>query len=350
MKSVAAWTQGQCPTIIVLCPVRNEAWILRRFLSVASVIADHIIVADQMSTDRSREICQEFSKVVLIDNPHEYSDIKRERLLIEEARRIPGPRLLLALDADEILSANVLESIEWETMLSCPVGTLIAAPRIELWQTPLYYRPFSAVTPHGWVTFGFMDDGSEYNNEIFCSYPRIPQPIGRPVFRFNDVVILHYQFTDFQRALSKSRWYLCFARVTEPDRDPTEMHRFFTQYITEPKSYPPKPCPSKWFEGWIVRGMDMTSIQHEQYYWWDWEVLRMFEKYGERIFRHEDVWYIDWETIRQAGLEMGIPDLPQRPIKDPRTKLERYLTVLCRRTQNTKWQRLADRVLRLMRR
>ena len=337
----------QRPKIIVLCPVRNEEWILRRFLSVTSVFADHIIVADQRSTDGSREICKEFPKVILVDNPHEFSNVKRQRLLIEEARKIPGPRLLLALDADEILSANVLVSTEWQTMLSSLIGTVIAAPRIDLWKTPLYYRPLSTVTPSNWMPFGFMDDGSEHSGPLIHS-PRIPQPIDRVVFRFNEVVILHYQCTDFQRALSKNRWYLCFERINDPDRNPTELHRMFRQYISEPPPYPPQPCPSKWFDGWIARGIDMTSIRHEPYYWWDWEVLRMFEKYGERMFRHEDVWYVDWEAIRQAGLEMGIPDLPQRPIKDPRTKLERYLTVLCRRTQNTKWQRLADRVLHLM--
>jgi len=33
--------------IVVVTPVRNEAWILERFLSVTSRFADHIIIADQ---------------------------------------------------------------------------------------------------------------------------------------------------------------------------------------------------------------------------------------------------------------------------------------------------------------
>ena len=38
------------PTLVVLTPVRNEAWILRAFLEATSLWADHIIIADQMST------------------------------------------------------------------------------------------------------------------------------------------------------------------------------------------------------------------------------------------------------------------------------------------------------------
>ena len=56
------------PTIIVITPVRNEAWVLRAFLEATSLWADYIIIADQMSTDGSREIAKKYPKVVLIDN------------------------------------------------------------------------------------------------------------------------------------------------------------------------------------------------------------------------------------------------------------------------------------------
>ena len=56
------------PQLIVLTPVRNEAWVLRAFLTATSLWADKIIIADQMSTDGSREICKEFPKVILLDN------------------------------------------------------------------------------------------------------------------------------------------------------------------------------------------------------------------------------------------------------------------------------------------
>jgi glycosyltransferase involved in cell wall biosynthesis len=46
------------PTIICLTPVKNEAWLLDRFLQATSLWADFIIIADQMSTDGSQEIAK----------------------------------------------------------------------------------------------------------------------------------------------------------------------------------------------------------------------------------------------------------------------------------------------------
>lgn len=346
---------SQTPKVVVLCPIYNDAWTLHRFLSVASTFADHIVVADQASTDGSQAICREFPKVILLDCPSDSLKTRR-LLLVNEARKIEGPRLLLAIDADEILSSNLMTSIEWQTVLSSPPGTIIAITRFELWKTPLYYKPLTLVDRDRWLIFGFMDDGSEYDpgeggtgahGRVFPRY-RLIETAGKRVLQLNEIVMLHYQFTDFQRAQSKCRWYLCLERSNDPERNPTQLHRFYTQYINENLRYPLQPVPREWLLGWQERSIDVTTVHRERYYWYDWEVLRMFEQHGTRIFRHEDIWCVDWEAIRQIGLEMGIPDLPQRPIKDPRTKLERYLTVLCRRTQNTKWQRPADIFLRLM--
>ncbi|MBQ5533121.1 MAG: glycosyltransferase family 2 protein, partial [Bacteroidales bacterium] len=56
------------PLIIVMTPVRNEAWVLRAFLETTSLWADYIVVADQLSDDGSRELLSRYPKVVLIDN------------------------------------------------------------------------------------------------------------------------------------------------------------------------------------------------------------------------------------------------------------------------------------------
>src|SRR5262245_56122736 len=115
------------PTIVCITPIKNEAWILERFLTCASVWADHIILADQNATDGSREIAHRFPKVRLLDNSAKsYNELERQQMLLAEARRIPGPRLLLALDADEFLTANFHTSPEWETIRNAPAGTVIS--------------------------------------------------------------------------------------------------------------------------------------------------------------------------------------------------------------------------------
>ena len=51
------------PAVICVTPARNEAWILERFLRAAELWADHVIVADQQSTDRTVAIARKFDKV-----------------------------------------------------------------------------------------------------------------------------------------------------------------------------------------------------------------------------------------------------------------------------------------------
>jgi hypothetical protein len=83
--------------IIGVTQVKNEEWILDRFLSVTSGFADHIIVTDQQSTDGSRSICTPFTKVHLISNDSPiYDEAHRQKLLLTEARRMsPGKELNL---------------------------------------------------------------------------------------------------------------------------------------------------------------------------------------------------------------------------------------------------------------
>src|SRR4051812_20136261 len=110
---------NQIPKIVVITPVKNEAWILNRFLQVTSQFADRIIIADQNSTDESVSICQRYLKVTLVRNEFdEYDEASRQRLLIQMARElVPEPKILLALDADEILAANATTTSGWQDML-----------------------------------------------------------------------------------------------------------------------------------------------------------------------------------------------------------------------------------------
>ena len=77
------------PLLIVLTPVRNEAWVLHAFLKATSLWADHIIIADQMSTDGSREIYPQYEKVIVIDNPRtEMHQARTRQLLFEAAKKM----------------------------------------------------------------------------------------------------------------------------------------------------------------------------------------------------------------------------------------------------------------------
>ena len=106
------------PTIIVITPVRNEAWVLDAYLTCTSSWADYIILADQHSDDGTREIAGKYEKVILIDNPTDewYEYICRTRLL-EEAAKIPGDKIIFGLDADEFLSEGFEKTESWQRII-----------------------------------------------------------------------------------------------------------------------------------------------------------------------------------------------------------------------------------------
>src|SRR5215510_5602039 len=197
--------------IICLTPIKNEGWILDRFLQCASLWADHIIVADQMSDDNSREIARSYPKVELIDNPSPtYNEVDRQKLLLNAARSFSGPRLLLALDADEMLTANFLTSPEWKSVLEAPMGTVFyftwanLLPGAQSYWSPSYALPL-----------GFMDDGSDHVGTKIHSR-RIPIPSGSREIKLQDIKVLHYQYTNWERMESKHRWYQCWERRNNP--------------------------------------------------------------------------------------------------------------------------------------
>src|SRR4051812_33392767 len=125
------------PSVICVMPVKNEAWILKRSLSCAATWADQIIVADQGSTDGSVEIARACPKVRVLSNvTGAYSEAVRQSLLLRAARAAPAPRVILSLDADEVLAANFEGNSEWHRILEAQPGTLIRFPKAELLADP----------------------------------------------------------------------------------------------------------------------------------------------------------------------------------------------------------------------
>ena len=204
--------------MICLTPVWNEAWILDRFLACASLWADQILIADQDSNDGSREIALSHPKVTLIQNTTpRYDEGARQKVLIDAARTIPGRRVLVALDADEALSANVCRSDAWRDAISGTPGTVIRLPWVNhaARERPGMGSRRRSSRSHTSMTTSPMLD---------CrSTARACRGLGiSPTFDLTEVVVLHYQYLDGQRMRAKQRWYQCHERLELPGKRPAE--------------------------------------------------------------------------------------------------------------------------------
>jgi hypothetical protein len=314
------------PTVICLTPVKNEAWILERFLQCASTWADHIVLADQQSTDATPDIAGRFEKVTLIDNPHPgYDEQARQKLLIDAARRIPrkdpqGPRLLLALDADEILTANWMTSPEWDALRSAEPGTVVwfrwmnVAPNVS-----------GGWLDESWKSFGFVDDGSPHAGSTIHS-PRIPVPDEAPSLRMQEVLVLHYQYANWERMTSKQRWYQCWERLHHPEKRPVTIFRQYNFMHADVQQA--RPLREAWIAGYEDRGIDMRSIASEAPYHWDREVVEMLMTHGTNPFEKMAIWDVNWtEMGRRLGHDVN------GELADPRSAFTKRVHAWLRRTQ-----------------
>jgi hypothetical protein len=302
------------PLVVCLTPVKDEAWILERFLRCASVWADRIIVADQQSKDGSREIAHSFPKVTLIENKSEaYNEPERQKLLIDEARKTPGPKILMTLDADEFLTANFLTSPEWDTILRSTPGTVIRFRRLEVFAkaSSLFYLDFRLRPP-----IGFVDDSTEHNGATIHSV-RIPVRAGAPTVIPTQISMMHYCLLDRERFRSRIRWYQCFEHLNTKKR-PIELYRFYNQDLFV-QSSGIAPVPKEWLKGYEERGIDMSSVHRQGTYHWDKEVLQLFEKYGAARFKQLGIWGANWTQLRRELY----PQEPEKTVADPRGLLDK---------------------------
>ena len=331
------------PTIICLTPVKNEAWILERFLQCASTWADHIVLADQQSIDATPDIAARFEKVVYIDNPHPgYDEQARQKLLIEAAREIPlndpqGSRILLALDADEILTANWMDSPEWKAALRASPGTVLQFRWLNVGP-----NVSSGWLDADWKPFGFVDDGSPHAGKTIHS-PRVPVPNSAPELRMSAVRVLHYQYANWDRMTSKQRWYQCWERLNHPAKRPVTIYRQYNFMHADVKRA--RPLRKEWLAGYENRGIDMRSIESDAPYHWDQEVVEMLLENGADLFEKIAIWDVDWTEL---ALDLGYD--VNGELGDPRSPFTERVHTWLRRTQAHRYHpfvRLMQKTLQL---
>lgn len=283
------------PTIICLTPVRNEAWVLDRFLKAASLWADYIIIADQMSTDGSRGIAGKYPKVILIDNNSlVFNELERKRLLINEARKIKGPRLLITLDADEMFSPELFTSGEWDQVLKLEPGTAINFQ----WSN---FSPDGKTMWKGYLfPWGYMDDGFEDYDKgipetaIHCA--RVPITNVTPRYDVKTFSVIHFQFTSWNRMLHKHYYYQCLEVINNPFKSAVDIYRQYHHMDIISKEQL-LPIPAEWTEWYKDRGIDIHEVIDDEVYWYDKEILIMFDKYGVSKFRKISIWSVNWSQV-----------------------------------------------------
>ncbi|MBR4553708.1 MAG: glycosyltransferase family 2 protein [Bacteroidaceae bacterium] len=283
------------PTLFCLTPVKNEEWIIERFLLSASIWADKIIISDQGSTDKTIEIAKKFPKVTIINNSalQDFNEQNMRKPLFEEARKTAGKRILISLDADEIFTPN-FDSPEWNTIIKAEEGTRFIFDIYNI--QPDYKRVEYTIDS---LHCGFVDDNSEYEVGLI-HVPRQPSKEDAWHIKFNDISILHFQFTDWKRMECKHIWYQMYERINFPNKS---VIKIFRAYHYDKEGYATHygskilPIDPKWIEGYKKRGLDITSVMIQPDYSWCSKILDYIQSYSLKYFRHIDLGNIIWSEI-----------------------------------------------------
>lgn len=300
------------PQLIVITPVRNEAWVLEAFLTHCSSWADHIIVADQHSTDGSREIAQRFPKVTLIDNPTDewVENVCRARLL-EEAQHFPGDKIIFALDADEFLSDGFLQTTGWNRIMESEPNEIFCFRWFNL------YGDMS----HGEVEGGGaewaahyapgIDVAAEYQlreqHAVHCQ--RVPCLEGERCryTMIEDIRFVHLGNLNMYRMRNKLDFYQVVNFDKNPNRSsPISLYRDYTRILDFKAPRLDTSTLLSTADGHDITPLVRTS-DHGQHY--VEEMVAILQRNGIRKFRKLCIW--DNPDLRAAGIDYR-PPLPIR--------------------------------------
>lgn len=194
--------------IICLTPVKDESWILDTFLKCASIWSDKIILADQDSKDDTLKIAEKYPKVKIIKNTSKlFEESERWKILIEEARKLPGKKLLVDLDADEIIVPDFRRTDKWKKILGSDPGTLFYFESLHILPDFRHYKIVRPVIP-----MMFIDNNEKFSGKTIHS-PRLP--ITKELRRIfcKQIKIMHLTLIDPERFKSKIRWYQCWEKI-----------------------------------------------------------------------------------------------------------------------------------------
>ena len=321
------------PLLIVMTPVRNEAWVLHAFLKTTSLWADYIIIADQMSTDGSRDIYSQYDKVIVIDNTNpNFNEAERQSMLVAKAREVADGLdcILFGLDADEIMPANWMQTADGKHILNSVPGDVFWFKWAQLAPDKLHYGD-SVFYP--WV---FHDDGIEpHGNYVRNMHSmRIPYPIEeKQMYYVEDFRVLHCGLLDDNRIAAKNRFYQ-FVDWEMNHRHPIKLARSYSGHYK--KNIIHDICFELPLE-WIAFPFDFwSSIEmYSTHTWFDDYIYERISNYPAKVLAKLDIW--DEEFVQYYD------------VQDSRRYLDKWLHIYLHITNKYKNNiaiRLIDKLLR----
>jgi len=284
--------------LVGLMAARNEQWIIGPSLSAALQFVDEIVVLDHASTDETPGIVGALSeahpgRVQRIEwKGRHYNESAIRQALLEAGRARGGTHFFL-IDADEMLTANLLESARSEINSLAP-GEGLELMWLAMWGSPGCYRDDDSVWSNNTKLFAFADGpGVEHTAledgyDIHLQAPRgLAKPYRRPMADQREGGVMHLQFANRRRLIAKHAWYKMAELVRFPGRQSVgEVDRVYSQALNE-VGLRTTPVDPSW---WSAYGDARASLRLDDEPWHEREVLRMWQEHGAGAFDGLELW------------------------------------------------------------
>lgn len=311
---------------ILVLPVKNEEWILEKFLAVNSLWADHIIIADQNSTDRTLEICSKFSKVIVIKNESKFHSSSVRKLLLDRARQFEGNNAVFSFDADEIPTVHILDNVFWSQVFALKPGSAIMLQWVNLWRSPYKYREDKSVWSNSWKHFGFIDDRiSDFTNVNIINdhTSRVPIDYLKNTTTIQFPKILHFQFVNWQRMLSKQCYYM-LSEVIHGDGGIIDIIKINRKYFPtrDERNISLADIPKDWLETYKIDFNELKTNDTLQ--WYDYEIINIFKDKEIDKFVWLDIWNVDWNSKQEKFIKNNIENVKLKNLADPRNFMQKF--------------------------
>jgi glycosyltransferase involved in cell wall biosynthesis len=268
--------------VVVVTPVKNESWYLDTFLTAASTWADHIIVSDQNSTDESRAIMKAYPKVTIISNDSAvYNENENRKSLLMAARRFGDENLIFSLDADEIVDSSILYGSRLKDILAAPRGTGFTFTLANIRSNKEDYWPVS-MSPTAFIDDGRMPDAGGAIHLPRTCFSEFSQT------RYTGLHIMHMQYLDERRVLTKQVWYQMWERLNSSRTSAIKLYRrYHHRDSIRPTKY--VAIPQDWVQGYRSRNIDVFRFERHDTFWWDSEIEGWFQRFGLAYFKWLDL-------------------------------------------------------------
>lgn len=270
--------------ITALFLVRSESWVLGCSLRAALEFCDEAIVLDHCSTDRTPEIAQSFGPSVVyerVDDP-EFREMTFRHFLLERAR-MRGATHIAMLDADEIISGNMLPRMRGMAADLSP-GHCLSLPMVCVWRGLDQYRTdsntvfFKAKTPvlmadHPSLDWAPRPDGYELHSRA----PQGTRAIYAPYTKAEQGGIMHLQWVSWARLIDKHAWCVLRERAFYGQRDTAQVINERYQRTLDENGMHLSPIPAEWWAPYM-KWRDQISLEGDR--WHKAECYRLARQIG----------------------------------------------------------------------